>query len=411
MRAAIHYPPIRHLVIALGAEYETFEIGTTARQAGQFTLQQCNASIKHLTTLHTKGANVASAETTCCVLTASVLFIYLACIRGHFLEAFQHVKSAVKVLQDFERSLPQKDHGTISPGYPVPVSQLRALIISIYGQLRAMVDDGPLETGFPDILVSEQKPATIFTSVPEAHSFVENLYHNTLAFLQETETSLRSHFTATQLEAAVARHRELCDALQSSENALEILAKGLLEAGDTIPQEGIVVLRIYHLLLAIRLRIDIFRPDERESAFDDLEAHLEEILRHCEVLAQRKQGEVFKGQRSCSSGLGYVMPLHLVAARCRNPRLRRRAVQLLLSSSRREGLWDAHLAGRIASQTMEMEEQAMGSLLDGGETVPADRRVRQVKIDLQGERGAAIRFVTVDDWKQGRLGSHRLIEW
>jgi hypothetical protein len=272
-----------------------------------------------------------------------------------------------------------------------------------------MVDDVPLETGSPDILVSEQKPATIFTSVPEAHSFVETLFHNTLAFLQEA--SLRSHFTATQLEVAVARHRELCHALQSSENALDILAKGLLEAGDTIAQEGIVVLRVYHLLLAIRLRIDIFRPDERESAFDDLEAHLEEMLRHCEVLAQRKQGDVSRGQRSCSSGLGYVMPLHMVAARCRNPCLRRRAVQLLLSSSRREGIWDAHLAGRIVSQTIEMEEQAMGSLLDGGEKVPADRRVRAVKLEFQGERAAAIRFVTVDDWKQGRPGSHRLIKW
>lgn len=409
MRAAIHYPPIRHLVIALGAEYETFEAGTPG-QGTRFALQQCNASIRHLTTLHTKGPGGPSAETTCCILTASVLFIYLASIRGHFLEAFQHVKSAVKVLQDFERSL-QKHDGPTSPSYPVPLSQLRSLIISIYGQLRAMVNDVSLEAGSPDILVSDVKPATIFSSVREAHTYVEEtLFHNTLAFLQET--SLNPHPTAEQLKVAVARHRKLCQALSSSENALDVMAKGLLDAGDTQAQDGIVILRIYHLLLAVRLRIDIFRPEERESAFDDLEAHLEEMLRHCEVLVQRQQEqEVSTGQPSCSSGLGYVMPLHMVAARCRNPRLRRRAVQLLLNCPRREGIWDAQLAGRIVSQTIEMEEQAMGLSPDGGDNVPADRRIREVKLDFQGERTAAVRFVTVGDWKQGRLGSQRLIEW
>ncbi|KAK3290378.1 uncharacterized protein B0H64DRAFT_427660 [Chaetomium fimeti] len=112
MQAAIHYPPVRHLVIAIGSAYEAFESGSTGQET-QFILQQCNQSIGHLTTLG-RPTDAPSVEVTCCILTASLLFVYLASIRGHHAEAFQHVRSAAKVLQDFERSagLTQKPNGT-----------------------------------------------------------------------------------------------------------------------------------------------------------------------------------------------------------------------------------------------------------------------------------------------------------
>ncbi|KAH6857184.1 hypothetical protein B0I37DRAFT_390174 [Chaetomium sp. MPI-CAGE-AT-0009] len=117
MQAAIHYPPVRHLVIAMGSAYEAFESGSPGQES-QFTLQQCNKSIGHLTAIG-RATDPPSAEVICCILTASLLFIYLASIRGHLAEAFQHVRSAAKVLQDFERSaaLAQKPDGA-TPIYP-----------------------------------------------------------------------------------------------------------------------------------------------------------------------------------------------------------------------------------------------------------------------------------------------------
>ncbi|KAK3377645.1 hypothetical protein B0H63DRAFT_398846, partial [Podospora didyma] len=110
--AALHYPPVRHLVIALGAAYEEFE--TAPLQAGrhedgvsgmELAIQQCNRSIRHLSALSMQApTGQQPTETVCCVLTASVLFIYLASIRGHFAEAIQHVQSSIKVLQDFDKS-------------------------------------------------------------------------------------------------------------------------------------------------------------------------------------------------------------------------------------------------------------------------------------------------------------------
>jgi len=404
MQAAIHSPPVRHLVIALGAAYEGFEAGTPG-QGTRFTLQHCNRAISHLAALSTKTPHDPSAEEVCCMLTASLLFVYIASIRGQFQEAFQHVQSAAKILQTFERS-PHRD-GTKTSTYPVAISRLRRLIASVYGQLRAMVNDLALDVGALDLLVSDMNPATIFTSVPDAHAYVEQLFQNTLAFLQQT--GLYPPSTPEQLEAAVARHKRLCQALESSEKAVDVLAQGLSEDGDCAARKGIVVLRLYHLLLGVRLRIDVLQPEQRESSFDQLEAYLEQMLRHCESLVHGQDEK--QSQPSCSSGLGYVMPLHMIAARCRNPQLRRRALDLLSNHPRREGLWDASLAARIVSQTIEIEEQSGGSAGFGDKHVAGARRVLEVKLELQGDKTAALRFITVENWKQGQEGTRRSIEW
>jgi uncharacterized protein YqiB (DUF1249 family) len=408
MQAAIHDPPIRHLVIALSAAYESFENGTP-EQTVAFTLQQANQSIRHLGALSRQTSDAhLSAKTTCCVLTASVLFIYLASVRGQFGEAFQHVRYATKVLWEFEHSA-QPDDGTQTAAYPVPVAQLRALLAAAYAQLRAMIDDVALEAGSCNILVTDMKPATIFTSIREAHSYVERLFHNMLAFCQETKTA--PLLAAECLEAAVARHRELCEALESSQQALDTLASRQNESAATQDQDGIIVLRVYHLMLVIRLRIDILRPDERESSFDEAEPLLEEMLRYCEYLVE-KQRDQLRHPPSCSSGLGYVMPLHMIAAKCRNPCFRRRALDLLSSCPRRDGLWDASLAAKVASHTVQLEEEAVKLALHRGDlTVPGRRRVREVKLELQGEKTCLLRFVTVDDWKHGRQGAQRTLEW
>jgi hypothetical protein len=59
---------------------------------------------------------------------------------------------------------------------------------------------------------------------------------------------------------------------------------------------------------------------------------------------------------SFSADLGIVPPLFVVATKCRQPLLRRRAIRLLRSSARREGMWDSELAARIGQYIMSIEE-------------------------------------------------------
>lgn len=59
---------------------------------------------------------------------------------------------------------------------------------------------------------------------------------------------------------------------------------------------------------------------------------------------------------SFTADLGIVPPLFMVATKCREPTLRRQAIQLLRSSARREGMWDSELVARIGQFIMDIEE-------------------------------------------------------
>ncbi|OAA66074.1 hypothetical protein ISF_03912 [Cordyceps fumosorosea ARSEF 2679] len=72
---------------------------------------------------------------------------------------------------------------------------------------------------------------------------------------------------------------------------------------------------------------------------------------------------------SFSADLGIVPPLFVVATKCRDPWLRRQAIQLLKSSARREGMWDSELTSNIATWVMQLEEQGVPG--GGGAAVPS----------------------------------------
>jgi hypothetical protein len=99
--------------------------------------------------------------------------------------------------------------------------------------------------------------------------------------------------------------------------------------------------------------------------------------------------------------LGIIPPLFVVATKCRDRKLRRDAIKLLMVSPRREGMWDSILSGRVAQWLMEIEEEGMGEYIGygmgsmDGAVVEADRRVmvKEILFDLQ-KREATLRCGT-----------------
>jgi hypothetical protein len=98
--------------------------------------------------------------------------------------------------------------------------------------------------------------------------------------------------------------------------------------------------------------------------------------------------------------LGIVPPLFVVATKCRDRKIRREAIRLLLSSPRREGMWDSILSGRVAQWIVEIEEEGL-SPYEGPwgraamEKAAEDKRVmvKEILFDLQ-RREATLRCGT-----------------
>ena len=97
--------------------------------------------------------------------------------------------------------------------------------------------------------------------------------------------------------------------------------------------------------------------------------------------------------------LGIVPPLFVVATKCRDRKLRREAIRLLMSSPRREGMWDSILSGRVGSWLMHIEEAGLtpwdGRGAGFGEIVSDERRVmiKEILFDMQS-REATLRCGT-----------------
>jgi hypothetical protein len=98
--------------------------------------------------------------------------------------------------------------------------------------------------------------------------------------------------------------------------------------------------------------------------------------------------------------LGIVPPLFVVATKCRDRKLRREAIRLLMSSPRREGMWDSILCGKVAAWIIEVEEEGMRPFdqwnpLSFTQVVSEDRRVmvKEITFDMQ-QREATLRCGT-----------------
>lgn len=69
---------------------------------------------------------------------------------------------------------------------------------------------------------------------------------------------------------------------------------------------------------------------------------------------------------------GIIAPLYEVATLCRDPVIRRRAVQVLRSSPRQEGVFNSHLSAMVAEKIIEIEEAAALKAVSGYSDFPLE---------------------------------------
>ena len=97
-----------------------------------------------------------------------------------------------------------------------------------------------------------------------------------------------------------------------------------------------------------------------------------------------------------------IVPLYVVGHSCPHSPTRREAIELLLSTRRREGLWDGTMAGKIVEWVMHVEEEFLE-----GEYVPEDMRMVKLtmKYDLMGRTATVAGLMPVKN-----SGGYRTVE-
>jgi hypothetical protein len=76
---------------------------------------------------------------------------------------------------------------------------------------------------------------------------------------------------------------------------------------------------------------------------------------------------------------GIVTPLHMVCTRCRDPSIRRRALYILQTCNRKEGIWDSAQSALVAERVMQIEETAAGGFITDASQIPTQARIEQLE--------------------------------
>ena len=141
-------------------------------------------------------------------------------------------------------------------------------------------------------------------------------------------------------------------------------------------------LRIWHQLVSIDIVANWYgselRYDDHVAQYEDLVATAEEVI---ELLAQKSERGAF------SFDLGITIPLFATAERCRDPHIRRRALNAMRNGPRQEGTWGPGAALAVEKWIM-FEEHGLGHV-EKASDVPEWRRIRSMDASINVETGTA----------------------
>lgn len=154
------------------------------------------------------------------------------------------------------------------------------------------------------------------------------------------------------------------------------------------------VLEVYRLINAMALdAMSRYSTFDSPIVWDNYTGVFSEAVGLIEGLQQSFQGTA--AETNCEPiftlNLGIVGPLYHIAMQCRDPHIRRRAIRVLYTWHRREGVRDSVLAARAAEAIMIAEED--GQIIHTCSDIPAWRRITAVVIDYQlDKKSCAIRY-------------------
>ena len=109
-----------------------------------------------------------------------------------------------------------------------------------------------------------------------------------------------------------------------------------------------------------------------ELIYDPLVSIFVEILACAKILYQCDQ------KSNYTTAFRAVASLDFVAKKCRDPKIRREAIQLLLAKPRRESLFDSIIAAKVCLWIMNIEEEGMI-----GQYVTDEMRVREIGVKVR----------------------------
>jgi hypothetical protein len=440
LQAAQTYPEIRYGVTALGAMHRRYIAGdsssipeNTSDKHLRFALQQSNYAIHELL----KKPRKRSKADMIAVMTCCILFNALACLQGHQQDALNHLRSGIKLLNEYDYdAYASTDKANTQP---ISLDSIRTIILTLDTQARGIMSGHDLRHWEPQPKRSEYTnklidTTTSFASQTSAQRYIEATFSDLMAFFPDL--SVRSLSEMGDVEAVSRRLQYQC------RNANEMLAEFL--ATDSSRNSAHCNKGNDQRIIALRLMqtvLDVFAGSLKQNAlflgagyagspipFNDEENLFSTIL---ELTTQLMEPKASFNGRSLpqethrpvfSSTTGVVLALWVAATQAPDYDIRRKAINMLLEHPRREGVWDGPLAGKIALEKLALEEESTREQLGLAHVdppfvitheshVPLNLRVRDINIKYTDLREATVEYRNRGHIAKDEPGWVRCISW
>lgn len=252
--------------------------------------------------------------------------------------------------------------------------------------------------------VSASRPST-FNSMQEARSGLELVLNQLTVFFLDMELDDKFYDIAV---SNAEKHLLFSPWLADWESAFsDFLTR---EEGKLTPEDrkAAMILKAHQTVAEILAEVDLGLAEMCWDAFRDkfeiivnLAAAVlkDTTTSDTSIIEARWKTEgvfISAPTATLSFSLGIVDPLYEVCARCRDPSLRRRALDLLARHPRQECVWSSWSAWKVGKFLMRMEEE-------GGETqpktaldIPSERRVSEAWLDFSDK--------STEETKKGKVG-------
>jgi hypothetical protein len=174
--------------------------------------------------------------------------------------------------------------------------------------------------------------------------------------------------------------------LKQWSSAFESLLRAQRDDPSELEQRKIHILKLHRVLTGLNLSIDLARTKGDEMMWDDYTKEFETMVGYAEDLLKSTKPQE---QPAFMLETEVILPLYFVAVKCRHGRVRRKAISLLRSQYRQEGIWNSFLAATVAEHSMQIEEKGLNSTVVAAADILRCKRVLGVELGFDLEQGRA----------------------
>lgn len=181
---------------------------------------------------------------------------------------------------------------------------------------------------------------------------------------------------------------------------------------DAKSQKAVCVLQIYRRIGVMHLMFPVSRMLTDEMIWDAFVSDGERIVALAEEVVGVEDATPTLARPTFAFESSIVRPLYSVANKCRDPVIRRKAIALLRSAPRQEGIWDSQLAAKVAERVMTIEESGLGEVRSCRD-VPYWARISEVdaNFDMMETKASFTYSRQHSEWDVARESFSETITW